>query len=87
MGPMTKTLTGHMAALSAAYAAHKVLELSSLGVYAVNDAEFFARAARGMMRTGTYDKAMAWFDAHWPVDLAWPAGVPRPSTTTPGSST
>lgn len=79
MGPMTKLLTTHLARLAAAYAGHKNLKLSTLGIFAVNDAEFFTRAERGVLRTTGYDKALAWFEAHWPKDLAWPAGVPRAS--------
>ena len=29
--------------------------------------------------TKTFEKAVAWFDANWPADLAWPEGVARPS--------
>jgi len=33
--------------------------------------------------TGTYERAMAWFSAHWPEDAAWPDDVPRPVAKAP----
>lgn len=29
------------------------------------------------LTTGTYEAAMAWLSANWPVDADWPAGVAR----------
>jgi len=36
--------------------------------------------ARGRdLNTRSYEKAMAWFSANWPADLAWPEGIERPA--------
>lgn len=29
--------------------------------------------------TGTFERAMAWFSAHWPAGAAWPEGIERPA--------
>ncbi|MBD3787214.1 MAG: hypothetical protein IE922_09625 [Sphingomonadales bacterium] len=66
--------------LANAYAAHRGLKLSTLGVYAVNDGKFFGRLAEGFdCRTKTAAKVAAWFAANWPSDLEWPRDIPRPA--------
>jgi len=47
--------------------------------------DFFARLKGCTPRFGrprscsmaSYERAMAWFSAHWPDGLDWPEGVPR----------
>lgn len=33
---------------------------------------------RADVTTGTFEKAMLWFSASWPANVAWPEGVTRP---------
>lgn len=40
-------------------------------------------AGGGDLLTGIYERAMAWFSAHWPEDAAWPDDVPRPIAKAP----
>lgn len=35
--------------------------------------------AGGDCRTATYERVLRRFSAFWPVDLEWPADIPRPS--------
>ena len=35
------------------------------------------------LRTRSFERAIAWFSDHWPEDLPWPPGVPRPGTAEP----
>lgn len=79
MGPETTRLTSALLALGRAYAEHKKLKLTTVGMYAVNDSQLFSNVERGILRTTTYDRAMEFFDAMWPkAGLPWPASVPRP---------
>lgn len=35
-------------------------------------------AEGGDLTTGTFERAMLWFSAHWPDGVNWPSDVPRP---------
>lgn len=35
-------------------------------------------AAGKDLNTRSFERAMAWFSANWPADLAWPEGIARP---------
>ena len=71
--------TGQIIELAEAYAAHRGLKLSTLGVYIVNDGKFFERLRRGSSCTlKTAERAVSWFHENWADDLAWPQHIPRP---------
>lgn len=65
--------------LATMYAQHVGHRLSTVGAYAVNDGKFFERLSAGRSCTfKTAEKAVRYFDAVWPADLAWPTDIPRP---------
>ena len=71
---------GQLIRLGQAYAAHVRLELSTVSTYAANDGKWLARLQGGA--SCTLRKAAAvfqWFSENWPVDLEWPADIPRPT--------
>lgn len=35
-------------------------------------------AKGGDLNTRNFERAMAWFSAHWPEGADWPEGIPRP---------
>jgi len=67
--------------LADTYAAHMGLRPSTVSSYAMNDGKRLdaLRQPDAYMTDSRYARVVAWFDAHWPADLAWPADVPRPS--------
>ncbi|MDP2087196.1 MAG: hypothetical protein Q8K20_18535 [Gemmobacter sp.] len=62
------------------YANHLGLEISTVSTYAANDGKWLASlkgAASCTLRRAAI--VVRWFDDRWPVDLEWPADIPRPS--------
>lgn len=33
------------------------------------------------LTTSRFERSMQWFSDHWPEDVEWPAGIPRPNPT------
>lgn len=65
--------------LFAAYCGHTKRKPSTVGNYAVNDGKFFERIEGGRTCTiSTAQKLLGWLSDHWPADLEWPRGIPRP---------
>lgn len=60
---------------------HLDLSEQTLSNKAVGHARLFSRLRSGKGCTvATYHRVVAWFDANWPEDVAWPSDLPRPST-------
>lgn len=69
--------------LARAYSAHIDRGLFTVASRVGVHPKFFQRLAEGRgCHVDTFNRSMAWFDANWPADLEWPAGVPRPSAQT-----
>lgn len=69
--------------LAETYGRFRQLALSSVSLYAANSGKLLPqlKAERCSITLARRDAIFAWFCAHWPADLPWPAGVPRPSRT------
>lgn len=56
------------------------ISLSGISTKIFNDGKTLDRLAAGRDITiGSFERAVKWFDANWPAELAWPDGLPRPS--------
>lgn len=64
-----------------ALCAHEGVTHYAISMRALGKGDFFKRlrAPRGGCTIRTAEHLMRWFDANWPEDLPWPAGVARPS--------
>ena len=72
-------VTLHILSLMDTYAAANSLAVSSVGAYATGDARMYSRLARGKgITVRRAARIIRWFSDHWPADLAWPSGIPRP---------
>lgn len=70
----------HLIALSNAYAKHRGLSHWRVSYLATGNGKFFANLAAGKSCTlRTERRVLEWFVEHWPTDLRWPTGVPRPA--------
>jgi hypothetical protein len=69
-----------LATLAIQYAAAKQTTLAAIGTTLFNDHRFFKRLASGAdCTTQSAAKASQWLAEHWPSDVPWPDGVPRPT--------
>lgn len=60
-------------------ALHQGVTHFAISMRALGKGDFFKNLKQGGdCRTATAAKLVAWFDEHWPVDLEWPRGIPRP---------
>jgi hypothetical protein len=65
------------------FAAASELELRTVSSRVFDDGKVLPGLKAGM-RTISFaraETAMLWFSEHWPDDVPWPAGVPRPELT------
>lgn len=77
---MTHDPYQHLTALCDAYARHLNLSHWRVSFLVRGDGQFFKRLNEGKGCTvKTAAAATQWFSEHWPVDLEWPADIPRPS--------
>ena len=66
--------------LARMYAAHRGITLSTAGRLLANHGAFFTRLLSGHTVTEVRAERVAGAISHrWPVDLAWPADIPRPA--------
>lgn len=66
------TITEHITALARAYADHKGIALSTVGLRATNHGGFFARLQNGRSLTDSrYQRLIHWFRLNWPAELPW----------------
>ena len=71
--------TEHLLHLAKLHASKSGLALSTLATYAANDGGLFGRLKRGRDVTSRRaERIIQWFSDNWPVDLDWPADIPRP---------
>lgn len=84
---MRGMLKSQLIKLCEVYGAHLGKSVSQVSNLVRGNGTFFVNLKRaprpnGKSPTCTLDTAeviFEWFDSHWPVDLEWPEGVPRPS--------
>ena len=70
--------------LAGLYAAHKGLRPTTVSTYIAGSGDTFARLEDGHTITLRRAEQIAQkFSDHWPADLEWPAGIPRPPVTPP----
>jgi hypothetical protein len=70
----------HLTALCDAYANHMSITHWRVSFLVRGDGSFFKRLKDGSTCTlKTFRKSIQWFSDHWPEDLEWPEGIPRPS--------
>ena len=61
------------------YALNLGLSTSRVSFLIVGYGTFYKRLESGCSCTlKTYNRVLQWFSDHWPLDLAWPADIPRP---------
>ena len=73
-------LRQHLLTLIESFAAAKDLSPSRVTTIVLGSGNMHRRLAEGKdINVGRLEEAVAWFDAHWPADAAWPEGLPRPS--------
>ena len=74
-----ESTTGHLLLLTSCYARHTRKSQSTISRLSTGSGATMTRLENG--KTITIRRAAAafdWFSAHWPTDLAWPLGIPRP---------
>lgn len=65
--------------LAAAYVDRSKLTKSTISTYASGSGDLLGRLGSGHdITTRRAAKITKWFSDHWPIDLAWPADIPRP---------
>ena len=66
--------------LAGLYADHRDLTMSTVSNYMGGSGDTLARLERGCDITSRrLERFLTWFAAHWPDDLDWPDGIPRPA--------
>ena len=68
--------------LAETLAAHQGVTHFAISMRALGKGDFFKnmKEKNRDCRTRTFARLLAFFDANWPADLAWPeAAIPRPS--------
>lgn len=69
-----------LVALVELFATHKGRSEATISNKAAGNATLFERLRTGKgCNIRTAQKVLDWFSDNWPVDLQWPADVPRPS--------
>ena len=62
------------------YSEYFSISLWRTSFLACNDGKVFSRIQGGSTITlRRYNKVLQWFSDHWPMELSWPAGIPRPA--------
>lgn len=81
------TLTDQLLCVADLYCAAVQRSRSRLSTIIFGDGMRLDGVAAGKdIQTRSFERAMAWFSANWPADLAWPEGVERPRITDEVSS-
>lgn len=71
--------TDDLITLVSSYAEHVGRSEATVSNRIVGHARLFARLRSGRGTTiKTYHRVLQWFSDHWPADLPWPSGIPRP---------
>lgn len=77
------TLREQLVRVAEVYAGSKDLSLARISHIVLKGGHVLPRLAAGEsdITTGNFEKALLWFSANWPADLAWPEGVRRPAAS------
>ena len=68
-----------LVALAERYGAHEGITHWAVSYRVARKGDLFARLRGDHSCTiRTYNRTLRWFSDHWPVDLEWPADIPRP---------
>ena len=67
--------------LARLYCEYKDISLATVSTSVMNGGGVLDRLAKGEtdLLTRNFERAVRWFDSHWPADLPWPEGLQRPS--------
>lgn len=71
------------------YCEAKNLARPTVSAQILRDSRAFDRVASGGSITiRNFERALQWFSDHWPADVTWPDGIPRPmlSDTVPSEA-
>lgn len=72
-------MTANLVKLAQVFAEANGIKISTVSQYASGQGMFFQRLKAGADVThGRSMRVLQWFSDNWPVDLAWPADIPRP---------
>lgn len=73
-------LRSQLISVSDAYCAATKLSRARVSTLVLNRGATLEKIAAGEadVNTGTFEKAMLWFSANWPVGAGWPDDVDRP---------
>lgn len=79
----TMKLTDQLLTVCNAYCGHVKRSRSRISTIIFSSGDRLDGIAAGKdLKTGSYERAMAWFSANWPEGLAWPEGIERPQVPT-----
>ncbi len=72
-----------IAELARTYAAHRNWTINTASLRAAGKGTYINDLVAGRvgLTIRRRDRIIQWFSDNWPVDLAWPRDVPRPSKT------
>lgn len=72
-------LKEQLTVLAKCLATHRGVDINRVSWWVFADNKIVARLLSGKstISTDRYELAMSWFVENWPIDLPWPAGVPR----------
>lgn len=72
--------TNNLVNLAENLSAARGLTANTVSLMAANDGKLINRIRQGGGLTiRRYNKILQWFSDHWPVNLEWPDGIPRPA--------
>ncbi|SHL49302.1 hypothetical protein SAMN05444414_11629 [Roseovarius marisflavi] len=79
--------SGIICTLTEVLAAHTSRAISTVSRLSTGSGDTYRRlklrgpngSRRHRISTERVEASLAWFDANWPEDLAWPTDIPRPS--------
>ncbi len=73
---------GRLVALMGRFAEHTGLSISTVSRHATGSGDTVARLQRGgTMTIKRFDRAVRFLSDNWPDSIAWPADVPRPTSS------
>lgn len=69
----------HLLNVASAYANAEGVEFSTVSWRVFGDSKKLDAIRNGKdIQVRRFERAMAWFDEHWPTNVAWPSSAPRP---------
>jgi len=78
--PVVLTEKNALIKLAEQMSAHEGVTHFAISMRALGKGDFFKNLMKpnGDCRTRTASRLLQWFSDHWPADLEWPEGIPRP---------